>query len=84
MKPNRSLIVHSIFPIKSEESIEEIEIPLNEEITRSIIKRKVVAASNVLVKNILIGGCWTLTDLDKSFKKLMSCVIKNEIRSLLE
>ena len=35
MKPNESLLVRNLFPIESDESAEEIEIPFNEEITRS-------------------------------------------------
>ena len=57
--------MHNIFPIDIAACEHDAENPLNEEIMSSILQRTVVAAADALVKDLRIGGCRILTNLDK-------------------
>ena len=59
----------NIFLIAYNINNKEIHVTFNERITKSIIQRKDIAATDTLVKEFKMGGCQIITDKDKSFKK---------------
>lgn len=68
MKPNGSIVVHNLFPIVCELSNDHTHVSFNNKITISVIQRKAIAATDASVKGYSIGGCWTLADVNRSFK----------------
>jgi len=69
MKPNKSIVIYSLFPpIWVETSYDDSNVPFNNQISTSIEQDKAVAATDASMKGYSIGGCWILTDIEKSFR----------------
>ena len=58
----------NIFLIACDIINKEIYALFNEGITQSIIHRIALATTDASVKEFQMGGCWIITDEDKSFK----------------
>ena len=76
MKPNSSFVIHEIFGLDYGESA-EVQVPFNDQITRSIEQGMAVAATDASVKGYGMGGCWIFTDLQKNFKQERMLYHKN-------
>ena len=68
MKPNKSMVIYCMFPPQINESTIDHEVPFNEVVTKSIEEGLSVAATDASVKDHCMGGWWTLTSKNKSFK----------------
>ena len=68
MKPNISLVMHSMFPPRINMSDVNAEFPFSDQISRCIEQSKAVAATDASVKNHCMGGWWILMSKDKPFK----------------
>ena len=69
MKPSREMIIYSKFPIEVDESNIEIIVPFSREITDSVRNKTAIAATDASVKESNMGGCWIISDKNKSFEK---------------
>jgi len=66
MKPNKSIVVYSLFPpIWVKTSYNHSNVPFNDQITTSIEQNKAVAATDASVKGYSMGGYWILIDYDR-------------------
>lgn len=68
MKPNKSLVIHCMFPPRINASNINAEFPFNNQINRCIEQSKAIAAADASAKDHCMGGWWILTSKDKLFK----------------
>ena len=68
MKPNGSIIVYNIFAISVRCTNENILVPFNEELMKSIMQREAIAATNALVKDYNMGECQIITDTEERIR----------------
>ena len=59
------------------EEIEQSYCPFDEDITMSIEENKVAAVTDASVKGASMGGAWIITNIEKSLRCVMSCIIRN-------
>ena len=69
MSHSKELIVYNVFPIEVDDSNIEFVVPFPDEISNSIRNRKAVAATDASVKDSCMGGCWIISDENKSFQQ---------------
>ena len=56
MKPNKSMVIHCMFPPQHGESNINYDVPFNEQVTKSIEEGIAVAATDASVKEHCMGG----------------------------
>ena len=64
MKPNRVMIIHSIFHTSNSSSNKEWYPPFNEETIKTIEERKTIAVIDAAVKNGQKSRSWIISDIE--------------------
>lgn len=69
MTLSNSIIIPNALPIDIEANTNDADMPFDSKILSSIIQRTAVAATDALVKDYNMGGCWIIVNVAKSVKK---------------